>query len=287
MMGENGLDCEDLYCFENNEDFIHNYRDYSDYESESLITNVLSYFSYAFFGLFILLNATFLSSLLISYSFSRGLNSIKDDEETTDDEEEDYEYKYVNEFEALVENSEAEEKIVLTDEDKTKLLDVVLMETTPNGDVVMSYEYDKEVPDRSKFVYYSNSKTVPYKYLDTVARKYVYVNKCPEIYVYIKDELMKANKKIEEYKKREEERNSTENSQTVQSKNDIFATFKNYKRPNSTSTTKRRHILVAKNKYKYLGTIEDYNNSLSQAENKERETKAISFSAFKQMRVYS
>lgn len=286
MIGEDDLDCEDLYCFENNEDLIHNYRDYSDYESESLITNVLSYFSYAFFGLFILLNATFLSSLLISYSFSRELNSIKDDEETTDDEEEEYEYKYVNEFEALIENSEAEENIT---QDKTKLLDVVLMETTPNGDVVMSYEYDKEVPDRSKFIYYSNSKTIPYKYLDTVARKYVYVNKCPEIYVYIKDELMKANKKIEEDKKREEERNSTENTEMSQSKseNNLFASFKNYKRPNSTSTTKRRHILVAKNKYKYLGTIEDYNNSLSQAETKERETKAISFSAFKQMRAYS
>lgn len=282
MIGENDLDCEDLYCFENNEDFIHNYR---DYENESLITNVLSYFSYAFFGLFILLNATFLSSLLISYSFSRELNSIKDDEETTDDEEEDYEYKYVNEFEGLIENEG--EKILLTEEEKTKLLNVVLMETTPNGDVVMSYEYDKEIPDRSKFVYYSNSKSIPYKYLDTVARKYVYVNKCPEIYVYIKNELMKANKEIEEAKKREEERNSTKTTQTVQSKNEIFATFKNYKRPNSTSTTKRRDILVAKNKYKYLGTIEDYNNSLSQTETKERETKAISFSAFKQLRTYS
>jgi hypothetical protein len=252
--GTSGFICEDDFCEE----------DYPTYP-------ILSFF----FGIFLLSGGIIISSFLISCSMENNSlydHSSKDNSEEDGEEYEDdipYEYKYVKEFEELMDNSE----LVLDETQKMNLSSSILMETTPNGDVVMSYEYDKEVPDRSKFVYYSNNRSIPYKYLDAVARKYVYLYKCPEIYVFIKDEIAKEIKRIEEEKTKEEVKKEEETKN-----NSVFASFKNYKNP----TVKKRHILVTKNKYKHMGSIEDYEKSLLPKEER-KEVKPISFSQFKQM----
>lgn len=240
----------------------------------------LSPFMSVLFCFFILSGGMTFSSFIISYSMEN--NSFYDhplieeeedyeDEDDEDDEEPEipYEYKYVKEFEELIENP----LLVLDSSQKLNLSNSVLMETTPLGDVVMFYEYDNDVPERSKFVYYSTNRSIPYKYLDAVARKYVYVYKCPDIYVYIKDELTKVMKRMEEEKKQDEVKQAEEIK-----KNSVFASFKNYKNP----TVKSRHILVTKNKYKHMGSIEDYEKSLLPKE-EQSEVKPISFSQFKQM----
>jgi hypothetical protein len=248
-----------------------------------------SLFFYALSSIFLFFFGTVISTAIISYyMFNVPTIGLENDEsETNDEDDEDeppYEYKYIEDFEELMKSDSS----IWSDQEKAYLSKLIIMDTTPNGDVVMSYEYDKDDDERSKFIYYSNSKTIPYKYLDAVARKFVCAHKCPNIYVFIKDELMKEMKRIEEENKRDEEQKniSTENDNSSNKKQDsVFASFKNYKTSKSrvtNSVIKKRHILVTKNKYKYMGTFDDYNLSLLPKEEK-KEVKPISFYAFKQM----
>ena len=50
--------------------------------------------------------------------------------------------------------------------------------TTPNGEVYMKYNKENE-----GFDYWSTNKNIKYKYLETVARKFVTVFKCSELYI--------------------------------------------------------------------------------------------------------
>lgn len=245
-----------------------------------------SLFFYALSSMFLLFFGTVISSMIVSYYMFNvptiGLENDKSDTEDEDDDEEiPYEYKYVTEFEELI-NSDAP---IWSEQEKAYLSKLNVMDTTPNGDVLMSYEHDKEDSERSKFVYYSDSKTIPYKYLDAVARKFVCAHKCPNVYVFIKDELVKEMKRIEEEKKREEERQKMGEDSVTKKQDSVFATLKNYKTIKSTSL-KKRHILVTKNKYKHLGTIEDYEKSLLPNE-EIKDVKPISFSEFKKMNACS
>jgi len=52
-----------------------------------------------------------------------------------------------------------------------------IIEMTPIGNVIMQYDMDKEA-----FVYYSDNM-VPFRYLETVARKYVCTYNCKELYI--------------------------------------------------------------------------------------------------------
>ena len=54
----------------------------------------------------------------------------------------------------------------------------VVYEYTPKGSVIMRYSYDDEV-----FEYWSDNKTLSYKDLDVVARKYVIVYSCKDVYI--------------------------------------------------------------------------------------------------------
>ena len=53
-----------------------------------------------------------------------------------------------------------------------------LIESTPNGVIVMMYD-----PDRESFVYWGDSASIPYNVLETVARKFVTTYGCGSIYV--------------------------------------------------------------------------------------------------------
>ena len=54
----------------------------------------------------------------------------------------------------------------------------VVYECTPNGNIIMRYSYDDEL-----FEYWSDNKTLLYKDLDVVARKYVIVYSCKDLYI--------------------------------------------------------------------------------------------------------
>ena len=89
-----------------------------------------------------------------------------------------------------------------------------VMETTPNGNVIMTYNNDKKT-----FIYYSDH-TIPYRYLEVVSRKYVKMFNCLSIYIDMEEELslFKENQAREKEKK-------VENPVPTKS---VFARFKSY-----------------------------------------------------------
>ena len=65
----------------------------------------------------------------------------------------------------------------LTEEERVRLQTNVLYETTPIGNVVMFYDDAKK-----SFEYYSD-KVIPFRFLETVSRKYVVTFHCKAVYV--------------------------------------------------------------------------------------------------------
>lgn len=204
------------------------------------------------------------------------------DEESEEDPNANYEYKYTEIFEEL---TAKDEKPALTVEEKIELKKSVITESTPNGNVVMTYFYNQKNPESSLFQYYCNDRSIPFKYLDTVARKYVITYNCPELYIYLKTELMKEVEKIKQDEEKAKEEVNKKEEETKKEES-VFATFKKYKVDNpKEKKAKRRPLLIGKNRYTRLGNIEDYEISL--LPKKEVDVKAISFSEYKQKMLSS
>lgn len=113
-----------------------------------------------------------------------------------------------------------------------KLDNCHVIEKTPQGNVLMMYDKTKE-----SFKYYSDS-TMPYRYLEVVARKYVKLFNCRPILVDMEEELKLFEEKWEkeqEQKKIKEEQEkllaeeAAKNTiPTEQKKKNVFAKFKSY-----------------------------------------------------------
>ena len=99
---------------------------------------------------------------------------------------------------------------------------------TPEGKVVMKYKDDL-------FLYWSD-KPIMYRYLETVARKYVIVHDCKEVYVNMYRELIK----------------SLQEQETVV--NGPYAQFKSYN--SSMNRVKPKLVRERSNHYKYMGKWE-------------------------------
>ena len=264
------MDCNELFCPLNHFD--------NSYEVSS---NDL------FFSFLVLGFGVFLSTLIVSYLMPNDeskLDEDREDDEVEDEEDEEdevnYEYKYSDFFEELNEK----EHCALTVEDKINMKKNVIAESTPNGNVVMSYHFNEKDPELSAFQYYCNDRSIPYKYLDTVARKFAITYNCPELYLYLKTELMKGVDKIKQDEEKEKAaaemlKKKDEEKQKVES---VFATFKKYKQEEpKTKKAKLRSLLVGKNRYTRLGNVEDYEKTL--LPKRENDVKPISFAEYKKM----
>ena len=154
------------------------------------------------------------------------------------------------------------------------------------GDIIMCYD-----ASISSFVYYARTANIPYKYLETVSRKYMIETNAPrDIYIDIRKEYAKAkdlltNKKVSV--SHQSNRDQTNNNNNTADPNDdykveeidVFAKFKTYNtgsnlsnqktttatntktpsdtdKPNTSSTKIMRENA---NRYSYRGKIEDYN----------------------------
>ncbi len=62
-----------------------------------------------------------------------------------------------------------------------------ILEFTPLGNVYMRYNHFKK-----SFEYFSNN-TIPYRYLETIGRKYVMTFRCKQIFIDLEDELKRAS----------------------------------------------------------------------------------------------
>ena len=168
-----------------------------------------------------------------------------EDEDKDKDKEADdvihYFNKYYDKFDEL-EEEDLEEEFVKS------LKTSVLFETTPKGNVIMYYDYDKE-----SFIYYcDNKKDISYLYLEVVVRKYALTFKCKKIVVDIKKELKNAREKKNVIK--------ADTKKTVT--DEIFVAFKSYNRKGAGGSTKninKKFILREQaNRYTYNGKISDY-----------------------------
>ncbi len=203
-------------------------------------------------------------------------------------------------------NSENHANDYIISKRKDKLKNCYVMEKTPQGNVLMMYDKDRE-----SFKYYSDS-TIPYRYLEVVGRKYVKLFNCRPLFVDMEEELklcdekwtkdyeLKKAKESEEKLKAEE---AAKNNKPTEQKKNIFAKFKSYNKeaggkismaappknsiPNKArAETKEDEKILLKekaNRYTYEGKFANF-NFLQKIERKVFNKKlGISFSDFKKM----
>jgi len=180
-----------------------------------------------------------------------------------------------------------------------KLNGCFVMETTPIGNVLLTYN-----PKRLSFSYYSDS-TIPYRYLEVVARKFVKTFHCRPLFVDMDEELKNIEKKWEEHRKQEEERENSkvmEEPKEKQVKN-VFAKLKNYNKstgkvntapppkssiptgPFSNKSEQKDKLLLKENanRYTYEGKISTF-QMLKKVERKVVDKKyAMTFADFKKL----
>jgi len=119
-----------------------------------------------------------------------------------------------------------------------------IMEKTPLGNVIMYWNNSRE-----SFEFYSDN-TIPYRYLETVGRKYVKTFNCRSIYFDMEFELSEFERKqkdkqeeemklLEEKKKMELVLEQNTSSNSGFKKKDVFAKFKNYNKESGTGKVNR------------------------------------------------
>lgn len=188
-----------------------------------------------------------------------------------------------------------------------------IIEKTPLGNVLMYYSHKKQ-----SFEYYSDN-TIPYRYLETVSRKYVKTYDCAYLYVDMEFEIQEAERKLKEAelkKQQQEEEEDKAMKETLEKqvtptkeenkpKKDVFAKFKSYNKeaisgrvntgappknsiPNNPVTNKTNNtpILLKENANRYTCEGKMCNFSfLKKPDRKVVDKKyALSFADFKKMR---
>lgn len=125
--------------------------------------------------------------------------------------------------------------------------------------VLMRYE-----PDTESFWWYSDSSSIQYKYLETIARKYVYDFNRLDVFIDIRDELKKGVEASKKHKKDQEENSENKDDDKTKSMNEkkIYAKFKRYnKKAARTDPTLGNKMMIIKakaNRYSYKGKICEY-----------------------------
>lgn len=141
----------------------------------------------------------------------------------------------------------------------------VLMENTPEGNVMMRYNLDRE-----GFEYWCDNKNIKYDYLETVARKFVITNFCIELYKDRFKSIENQKKEKEEQQKKEEEEEEIEENdidkkieeelETESSDDDVFVKPKKVINTGKEKENKKEEEIVAQeaNKYLYMGRIKEF-----------------------------
>ena len=216
----------------------------------------------------------------------------QDDDDDTEDEDEGveevpeiaFENRYFTEYDDLEEKE-------LTDKFVKDLTLNVIREETPKGEVLMYYGHEM-----GSFIYYSKTKEIPYKYLETLARKYVITYDCKRIYIDIRKEDEKGLNKYNEMKENKTTDGGSEGGAATgddggaKKKKQLFASFKTYNRKSEVNIKQKDKIYILReksNRYSYRGKIEEYKEDTmgdeETGEQSDYKDKKIDFSEFKKM----
>lgn len=188
--------------------------------------------------------------LPIRKSFNKNVKDFQLDDNSA------FELKYLDEFESLECND-------LSD----NYIESYVEELSPLGLIVM--KYDKK---NNFFNYYCDRKDIPFKFLDTVSRKFMIDYNCKSIDCSIKKEKEEEEKQEKEEKDKEEQEKAKEKeSKKVSFDDSVFIKPKNMRNKNSVSensvsentttkaaTTKDTTPEILINNYKYKGKLNDY-----------------------------
>jgi len=143
-----------------------------------------------------------------------------------------YEDKYLAKYKEL--------KIAELSEDMLKAFATsFIIEVTPVGNVLMFYDHQRET-----FVFYADSQ-VPYRYLETVSRRYAIMNNCKLIHVDMQEQLEEcraANEARDTKKLDDLELEGDENDEpsyvVLPPKKSVFASLKKYNTKSSIHSAK-------------------------------------------------
>jgi len=180
----------------------------------------------------------------------------------------------------------------------------VIIEKTPIGNVAMFYDSDNET-----FTYYSDN-TIPYRFLEVVARKYVLIYNCIELYIDMEYELEKKKlldiqAKDKKFQEMNDNQTQSQNKDTVKiiEKKSVFAKFKSYNKeagsgrvnnapppknsiPSNNNFKKNNESCILKeesNRYLCKGRFSNF-NILQKVDRKKIDKKyALNFADFKKM----
>ena len=164
-------------------------------------------------------------------------------------------------------------------EDLDGLMNNYTMETTPDGLVIMRYNKKDE-----GFEYWADN-TIAYKYLETVARKYVTMFHCGELYInrggLLREKLRKLECDIAENMKQEEAGSEEAGSEEEEAAEDVFAKLKSNKanKPAKKLKITRDDVVCEKsNKYMKRGPLKE---SVFYTKKSENVKKDVSFADWK------
>jgi hypothetical protein len=139
------------------------------------------------------------------------------------------------------------------------------------------------------FEYWAD-KNIDYKYLETVARKYVTVFSCRDLYIdrfgLLKEKVLNLKEQIEENKKKAEEEDEEESKE--EETDDVFASFKSYNQSSNDKVQKEKTELTRNdlvcdeaNKYLHRGKLKEANFGEKKEKVSKSATSSMSFSSWK------
>lgn len=232
-------------------------------------------------------------SKIISFNYSDDLDNNYNEyiDSMSKEYDEDYVFKYDELFDKLPEIYKIDK---LSTIEKNELKNKFTREKTPKGEIIMSYNWESDIW-LSSFKYYCNDSSIPYSYLESVAKLYVSDHKCPYFFL--------TTKKIKNESDTKETNNTVNNDKPkIEPEKGIFASFKSYntvkKTINTNSNTSSNttsydnkstnkisddNIVLLKNRFTRVGNIEDYDDMIKKELNILKRGIPIGFSEYKKL----
>ena len=150
-----------------------------------------------------------------------------------------------------------------------------ICESTPDGLVFMVYDKENE-----GFSWWGDNKQTAFKYLETVARKYVTIFRCSNLYIDREEDIKQQLKKEKEEEEKAKMEAEDKKDEEADSDDDLFVKFKVKEKVKPKK--KEARAAINGNKYKYCGKIKDF--KLLQIPKKKVDTKKkMDFSSWKTM----
>ena len=178
------------------------------------------------------------------------------------------------------------EKAENTKDKDSDFKNCIVLSNTPKGLVYMRYHKEDE-----GFEYWTDN-AIDYKYLESVARKYVTVFSCRDLYierfVLLKEKIVNLKEQIAENKRREEEKEEEEADEDEAETDNVFASFKSYNQSTKdkvqkekTEITRNDVVCDKANKYLHRGKLKEAIFGEKPVKVNKQATSSMSFSSWK------